>query len=296
MMKHYVIGILAMGLVGCQSATTGNQTASQAQIKSASGGCNSAIEDFQNWVTGGQECLAMRVFRSKETFDAPPTLVIALHGDGASGSRADRAPQTWIDQIQDNILDQEMFKKSNSIIAVIARLGYPIDGVGRSTGHRPEPDGRRATYRPEYIAPIFDAVKNLAAKYQPQKIVAWGSSGRSASLAIGAGIHSDTPISQLLLGVCPCDVPTWEHGHGWPSSGAYSPLDYATKIPNQTEVILVVGQKDRNTAPSLSETFLKTRQAAGGSARIVFTDGTHSSTRQTTEHIAEQLKTITNTK
>lgn len=296
MMKHYLVGILALGLIGCQPATSGSDAASQIQIKSASVGCNSAIEDFQNWVTGGQECLAIKVYRSREVFDAPPTLVIALHGDGASGSLADRAPQTWIDQIQDNISDHDEFKSSNTIIVVIARLGYPIDGIGRSTGHRPEPDGRRATYRPEYISPLFGAIKNLAAKYKPQKIVAWGSSGGSASLAIGAGLHPEILISQLLLGVCPCDVPTWENGHGWPLSDAHSPLDYATRIPNQTGVILVVGKKDRNTPPSLSEAFLKAHQIAGGAGRIVYTDGTHSSTKQTPGHIAEQLKTIKSSK
>lgn len=291
-MKHFLTSILALSLVGCQAVTTGEQTAAKVQIKSASGGCNPSIEDFENWVSGHQECLAMKTFKSRQTLNAPPTLVVAIHGDGASGSRADRAPQTWVDQIEEHIVNQDAFKNSNTIIAVIARLGYPIDGVGRSTGHRPDPDGRRATYRPEYIAPVFGAIKNLTDHYKPNKVVGWGASGGSATLAIGAGMHHDVKIDQLLLGVCPCDVPTWENGHNWPSSGAYSPLDFATKIPRTTETILIVGNRDKNTFPSLSERFLKERHIAGQAGRIVYTEGTHNSTKHTAEHIAEQIRTI----
>lgn len=296
-MKHHFAVFLALGLVGCQStstgpATSGTPSTTQTASVSASGGCNPSVEDFEKWVTGGQECLAIKTFRSKATFSGPPTLVIVVHGDGASGSRADQAPQYWVDQIEDNILGRTEYRNSNTLIAVIARLGYPIQGVGRSSGHRPEPNGRRATYQPRYINPVFAAIDRLIAHYSPKDVVAWGSSGGAATLAIGSGLNPATPINKMLLTVCPCDVPTWEFGHGWPYSAAHSPLDYAAKIPVHTETILVVGTRDKNTSPSLSETFLKSRRAAGGQGRIVYTDGTHSSTRNTPGHVAEQIKTI----
>ena len=261
-------------------------------VKVDKGGCNPVIEDFENWVTGGQECLAIKVLKSRDNFEQRPTLVVALHGDGASGSAADRASQGWIDQIRGRIVDQDTFKKHDVVIAVVARLGYPVYGTGRSSGFRPEPYGRRGTYRPDFIRPIFDAIERLAKHYDAKEIVGWGSSGGSAMLAIGAGLYETPRFSKLLLGVCPCNVPKWESMHGWSNIGAFSPLDYATRIDNKIEVILVVGKYDSDTPPSLSEDFAAARKSRGGRVRIVYTNGAHASTQWRQAHVNEQMTSM----
>ncbi len=298
-MRFFMILILAAGLAACR--TVGGLDWSFAKqkglpadfvVKSKSGGCDPKIEDFENWVSGADECLAIKVFRSRDHFSGPPTLIVAVHGDGASGPAADSAPEVWNDQIRANILHLDEFKNSDTLIVVIARLGYPIYGVGRSSGHRPEPNGRRATYTPDYATPVIRATERLANKYGAIKVVGWGSSGGSATLAIGAALMHSVKFDKLLLGVCPCDVPTWESLHGWDYSAAHNPLNYAGKIPHDTEVVLIVGNKDTNTLPGLSETFMKARQTSGGAVRIVYTDGGHSSTKDTGAHVKEQIKTF----
>ena len=293
------VGLLAV--VGCQS-TTGidrtylktNSLPAGENLKADTGGCHPAIEDFKNWVSGDAECFAIKTYRSRKVFQSSPTLVVAVHGDGAYGAAADNAPQKWIDQIETYIVPDDAFRASDTIIVVIARSGYPIANVGRSTGYRPEPNGRRATYRSSYARTIMAATKRLSDTYNATRIVGWGSSGGSATLAIGAALPSMFEFSDLLLGVCPCDVPTWENSHGWTNVNAQSPLDIAAKIPGQTNVILVVGNQDRNTHASLSERFLEVRKAANRPVSIVYTDGTHSTTRDTPEHVRAQLNTIVN--
>ena len=296
-----LMAVCLLAAVGCQSTTgldsryiQSNGIPAGTKLKADTGGCHSDIEDFENWVSGNDECFAIKIYRSRKVFQSSPTLVIAVHGDGAYGAAADDAPQKWIDQIETHIIPESAFKTSDTIIVAIARSGYPIENVGRSTGYRPEPNGRRATYQPSYAKAIMAAVKRLSDTHNVARVVGWGSSGGSATLAIGAALPSAFEFSDLLLGVCPCDVPTWENSHGWVNVNAQSPLDIAAKIPGQTNVILVVGNQDRNTHASLSERFLEVRKAANRPVSIVYTDGTHSTTRDTPEHIRAQLGTIVN--
>ena len=83
-------------------------------------------------------------------------------------------------------------------------------------------------------------------------------------------------MQRAVLVSCPCDIGTWRKQRGrsaWNQSEAQSPHLQVPKIAKGTRISLVVGAKDDNTFPQLSEAYVAAAKARGLPATLVQVPG-----------------------
>ena len=115
----------------------------------------------------------------------------------------------------------------------------------------------------------------MARQIGTSRIVGVGHSGGAAQLGGGLGLAPGL-VQRAVLVSCPCDIATWRKLRGrsaWSKSQAESPHLQIPRIAKGTRIALVVGAKDDNTFPQLSEAYAAAAKARGLSATLVQVPG-----------------------
>jgi pimeloyl-ACP methyl ester carboxylesterase len=208
-------------------------------------------------------CLQYRSY-SSDLQDAPPVLVIALHGDAPRNNPA-----------YQYIFAQRIAERSDNTIAVgLLRPGY-TDRDGRvSGGRRGRTTGRN--YDAWRVARIADAIEALRDHYQPRRIILAGHSGGSAITAKLIALHPGL-VDEAFIVSCPCDIPQWR-AHMYITNGYEGfngEVELVDQIPLETRINILIGREDTNTLPAFSEAYYQALGAAGREAEFTYVDGDH---------------------
>lgn len=220
-----------------------------------------------------QHCL---VVRKADAASGPSSvLVVYLHGD--NGGR--------VDLKNDRGAAAGLAEAVKGQAISMQRPGYASD-LGISDGFSNPGDN---DYTSGNVAIIADALQNLRNLNPGKKILLAGHSGGSAMTALVASRFPASADAYLLMG-CPCDVPQWRL---WRNSSAnrtgvwgrsLSPLEEARKMPADTLIGIVVGNRDENTLPKFSEAYAAALQARDVKTRVIYAMGaTHTSVRWSPE-------------
>lgn len=233
------------------------------------GGC--IVEDFEATVTGGKHCLILDVYKS-EKISKSPTLAVFVHGDGENGT------ERWADLIESNITYDKAFMSGNYVLVSIMRPGFK-NWRGQSSGYR-NPYGSRS-YTLENITSVMNAVEKLAKHYKANKVLAFGSSGGAATLGAGIGLYPNTPINEVILVGCPCEISSWQASHGWKVTGNSVPaISVVNNVRKDIVITALTGDKDNNTWPHLAKDYVSKAKKHGLNATFIsIEDGTHKNSR-----------------
>lgn len=216
--------------------------------------------DMEHYVPGGDECLAIKTYLPADVGSAK-RVVIVLHGDLSRGGPAD-----YIFPLA------ERAAELGQIGIAMMRVGYSGDGR-RSTGTPSRQENRNDMYTADEFDAAAEAAKALKAQYGVPEAVMIGHSGGAATTGVIVGRHPGL-LQRVLLIACPCDIDKWRQLRGrnpWPR--AESPDDYIDDILPGTVVRLLVGSRDNNTYPDLSEDYEEDARARGLDVRLYKVDG-----------------------
>lgn len=204
-------------------------------------------EDFEQQVSGVEQCLQMRRYGNLE----PEAMVVWLHGDVSSGGPANYH-FAYAQQFS-----KEAFAGKVLSIALV-RPGYP-DGSGASSSVAESSSGRSDHYTRENLAEVGAAIERLRAKYKPARVIVASHSGGAATTASLLGMKPGL-IDTALLVSCPCDLVAWRAGRrAW--SKSENPPSWIDKIAPTTKVIALSGEKDDNTVPDLARNYIEALRA-----------------------------------
>jgi len=211
-----------------------------------------ANADAEQWVDGGELCLAMAVAGTKDAGPSP-TLVVLVHGDTSSGGPAD-------------YLVPFARSLTRKVVTVsLLRPGYEDRAGRKSEGSH---NGRRDSYTAQNVDAVGAAIQTLKTRFRARRVIAMGHSGGAAIIGVLAGRRPGL-IDAAVLVSCPCDIPSWRAARGrgeWRQS--LSPHSYAAKVPKQTTVVAITGSEDDNTSPRLARTYIASLAGNGSLARF----------------------------
>lgn len=223
-----------------------------------------------------RHCLVIRTLAPSPASvrTASRVLVVFLHGDngGRTELKADSGAAAMLAE------------KLQAVTVALQRPGYSSD-LGSSDGQSSPGDD---DYTPQNIEIVAAALAQLHGLNPNKKILLVGHSGGAAMAALLAGRFPGS-ADAYLLAACPCDVPTWRQWRAGSAGkkGAWtslSPLAEAGKLPPGTLVSLVVGNKDENTLPLFSESYVRALQAHGLKTRVTYAmNATHVSVLRSPE-------------
>lgn len=223
-----------------------------------------------------RHCLVIRTLAPGQTSRiTPKVLVVFLHGDngGRTELKADSGTAAMLAE------------KLQTVTIAMQRPGYRSD-LGVSDGQSGAGDD---DYTPRNVEILAAALGNLRILHPGKKILLIGHSGGAAMAALLASRFPNS-ANAYLLAACPCDVLAWRQWRGnsagktgvW--SRSLSPLAEAGKVSPETRISLVVGNKDENTLPQFSETYVRALQARGVKTRVTYAmNATHGSVQRAPE-------------
>jgi pimeloyl-ACP methyl ester carboxylesterase len=222
-----------------------------------------------------KQCLVIRTLRPGQTSRiTPKVLVVFLHGD--SGGRTELRTDSGTAAL--------LAEKLQAVTIAVQRPGYRSD-LGTSDGESGAGDD---DYTPRNADILATALGNLRSLNPGKKILLIGHSGGAAMAALLASRFPGS-ADAYLLAACPCDVPAWRQ---WRASSAgkagawssLSPLAEAGKVNPDALIRVVVGNKDENTLPQFSETYVRALQARGVKTRVTYAmSATHVSVQRAPE-------------
>lgn len=190
-------------------------------------------------------------------------LVVVLHGDLSDGG-----PANYHYDLASQIASAN---KGVTVLAML-RPGYS-DGAGlRSKGSN---NNRADHYTQRNNAAVAQTIQAMARQIGTSRIVGVGHSGGAAQLGGVLGLAPGL-VQRAVLVSCPCDIATWRKLRGrsaWSQSQPQSPDLQIPRIAKGTRIALVVGAKDDNTFPQLSEAYAAAAKARGLSATLVQVPG-----------------------
>lgn len=178
-------------------------------------------------------------------------LVVVLHGDVSRGGDADYHYR----------LAKDIAENNPGVTAVaLLRPGY-YDGEGRkSPGSL---NGRRDHYSATNNQLVIDTIQSLKAAYAPQKVIGVGHSGGAAQLGVAVG-RSAGLVDAMILVSCPCNIGRWRQSRNRsPWYQSQSPHKFISGIAPGTDIHLIVGSRDNNTAFFLSKNYASDARDAG---------------------------------
>jgi pimeloyl-ACP methyl ester carboxylesterase len=100
--------------------------------------------------------------------------------------------------------------------------------------------------------------------------------GHSGGAAIGGVLIGRRRglVDAAVLVSCPCDIDRWNSGHKRePWTRSLSPSMFAHRVPTETQVVAITGERDANTPPALARSYVAKLSERGVSARAVIVDG-----------------------
>lgn len=146
------------------------------------------------------------------------------------------------------------------------------------------PNASPYVIRAEEVSAYADALRKIRSSYPGKKILLVGHASGAVMAAL---LASTTPASAdaFLLAACPCDMPAWRR---WRNSSTtaptLSPADETGKVSPQVRLAVVVGNRDDNTLPKFSETYVSRLQARGVKTRLTTAaNATHVSVQRAPE-------------
>lgn len=199
--------------------------------------------DMVDYVPSKDECLAIKTYLPADVGSAK-RLVVVLHGDLSRGGPAD-----YIFPLA------ERAAELGQIGIAMMRVGYS-GGGRRSTGTPSRQENRSNLYTADEFDAVAEATAALKAHYGVSEVVMIGHSGGAATAGVILGRHPGL-LQRALLISCPCNIDNWRRLRGrnpWPR--AQSPDDYVDDIQPGTFIRLLVGSRDTNTYPTLSEDYV----------------------------------------
>lgn len=177
--------------------------------------CGAGIEDFFNFVTGDDECLALEFFNRKALKNPKANLIIGVHGDGGPGELR-------------NFFRSLDIRGSENLAAVnLLRPGfsttYNNDGPGTaarrtSTGYKTS-DGSN-TYTKANIISTMSAINRLIEHYDKRgNTTVVAKSGGAAMVEAGNGLLPALAIPKAIFIASPCNLDAWAKDYdGWKRS------------------------------------------------------------------------------
>lgn len=205
-------------------------------------------------------------------------LVVVVHGDVSKGG-----PATYHYDLARRIADQN---RGVTVFALV-RPGYTGQSGAKSPGSN---NGRRDHYTKQNNALVAKTIQNLAKATGNSKVIGIGHSGGAAQVGAIAGMYPGLIDSAILVS-CPCNITEWRAKRGksaWRNS--LSPHTYI-KHARGTRILAVVGTKDTNTFPKLSQDFVAAAKARGLPAAYVPVNGAShgfNGLQRTVEQLAKQ--------
>ena len=205
------------------------------------------VEDFETRVSGTSQCLMMRRFGTTE----PESMLVWLHGDVSSGGSANYHFQSAEKAAKE-------FAESKVLSVAIVRPGYP-DGDGNTSSVDVSQTGRWDHYTRENVAEVAGAIDHLRKRFNPKKVIVIGHSGGAATTAVILGLQPGLIDAGLLVS-CPCDLVAWRTGkRAW--SRSEDPINWADKVPTDSRVVALTGERDDNTSPELARSYVQALKA-----------------------------------
>jgi pimeloyl-ACP methyl ester carboxylesterase len=206
-------------------------------------------EDFTRRVSGESQCLLMRAYGSQ----TPKVLLVWLHGDLGAGGNADyHFPQAEASSIE--------FSEHTVLAVALVRPGYP-DGSGESSSVAFLHSGRTDHHTEENLLQVGAAIERLKSHYKAERVIAIGHSGGASTIASLLGLRPGL-IDGAVLVACPCDMAQWRQGRrAWGRSE--DPMSLVPRIPRNSTVIALTGERDDNTLPDLAVKYAEALTARG---------------------------------
>ncbi|GBF27253.1 hypothetical protein MnTg02_02300 [bacterium MnTg02] len=190
-------------------------------------------------IRGGGLCLATKTFNAVPNRKFQPTLVVMLHGDISKGGPANYHTPLML----------EIAQNDKIVSVAIIRPGYSDKNGRKSVGSN---YGRSDNYTKRNNAAIGEAISKLKKLHNAKRVVLIGHSGGAAMTGVIIGMFPGL-VDKAILVSCPCNIARWrkmKRRRPWRRS--LSPSSFVGKISLSTEVVVIVGKKDRNTPPRLS--------------------------------------------
>jgi pimeloyl-ACP methyl ester carboxylesterase len=182
--------------------------------------------------------------------------VIVLHGDLSDGGPAD----------YHRGFAAALARDVPGVVAVaMIRPGYADSEGRRSSGDN---NGRRDHYTAPTIDALAGVTRRLAAHVGAVRTILVGHSGGAATAGVMIGRHPGLAQGAVLV-ACPCDIGAWRRDRGRPAwDRSLSPQDWAARVPSETTVLALTGEKDDNTRPFLAARYVDTLARRGVVARF----------------------------
>lgn len=188
-------------------------------------------------------------------------LVVVLHGDVSKGGLA-----SYHYDIAKRIAQQNRGVTTFALV----RPGYTGQGGQKSRGSN---NGRRDHYTSRNNKLVAQTIQNLAKATGNTKVIGIGHSGGAAQLGAIAGMYPGLMDSVILVS-CPCNLTEWRSKRGkspWRSSK--SPHAFLKRVAPGTRILAVVGTRDTNTFPKLSQDYVAAAKRRGLPAAYVPVNG-----------------------
>lgn len=234
-------------LAGCQ-ATGVPEPSPPAGAKSEQIGCKDP--DNLNRVSGNELCLVIKTW-APEPSDSASTLLVFLHGDVSKGCACDVSRCCAADY---QYRAAKFYASSEVVAVAMLRPGYYDRAGNRSTG---DYNCRRDNYTHVNIDAIAAALQTLKEYHKVEHLVVLGHSGGANIAGVILGRRPGL-IDGAVLVSCACDIPRWRRDRRrqpWPRS--LSAHNYIIDVPEDTTVVAITGEKDRNTKPYLARAYVR---------------------------------------
>lgn len=200
-------------------------------------------ENFENRVSGADQCLVMRRYGTTE----PQTMVVWLHGDISSGG-----PATYHFAAAQRAAEELAADKVLSVALV--RPAYD-DGEGGTSSARIMAHSDH--YTKVNMKEVATAIRRLRERFHPHAVILVGHSGGAATSANILGMFPDVANAAVLV-ACPCDIDKWRAMRmARPWSASESPIKWADRVDTKVHVIALTGDKDDNTDVSLAKEYVE---------------------------------------
>lgn len=253
--------------------------------------CSAGREDFINYVTGGNECLALDVFRGEALKKPGAHLVINVHGD-KNGDRLVSSVSGSGRPLTDNIPENSKEIAAIQIIRPAYRTSY-----NNTTGAYPFPYEAEKTalrnstgrvqsgsdsYTKENIEAVMHAAARLKEHYKPKMLTMTGQSGGAAIILSGSALFPQYAPDALILTGTPCNLEKLDATPPRPSS--ISPDAVIHRMPKGIKIVAFNGENDEKAPPSNMQACVDTLKKVGADVTFLQPYSTHGSTPLTPEY------------
>ncbi|MBS1682127.1 MAG: prolyl oligopeptidase family serine peptidase [Bacteroidetes bacterium] len=220
-------------------------------------------EDTLNWVATKIGSLHIKTFKG-DSLNNSPNLVFVIHGDAPFNKPG----------YQYRMAKKISSANKNTIAVGVLRPGYTDVEEQTSNGVKGLTTGDNYTL--ENIDAIAEAITKLKSIYRPAKTVIVGHSGGSALAADIISLYPGISTTAVLVS-CPCNVPNFrkhmketQNDPLWNEPvESISPLDVADKIAKETQVVLMIGEKDDITPIELSRQYNEKLKSLNRNVKLI---------------------------